>query len=234
MSLILPPGARSGLGAGVNASFRPGTVFRSNLSFEEFARSTRTGRADLVKTVYTLVPPPGMEFDEWAVREIRRSFDPGFVPFHRKLIFRSATGGEIICHNWGVARRSEHGPRNELLAVAERPTSGYFATLEHPTDIDGIYPFGVGMDSDGLPPAYERFDGPTVLDHCRRVFGIAIEKFNQRQKERAAEKAKSIDSWLDEADQKFADQIPRSDWSTATPPTPEKDRIKPIEETTSE
>ncbi len=226
MNLIIPSGLARPAQPNYGIRAGDGTIYRSELSAEEFMRSARTGRALLLKTVYTLVPPPGMEFDEAAVRQIRASFDPGFIPFHRKMIFQSSTGGEIICHNWGVCRYSEHGVRNELIAAAERPTTGYFSTLETPTDIDGIYPFGVGMDADGLPAPYEPFNGPMVVDHCRRVYGRAREKFEQRSKEREEEKAKRVETLLDVADQKFADALPRSDWSTATPPTPAKDRIK--------
>lgn len=167
-----------------------------------------------------------MEFDESAVRYIRRTFDPGLVPFHRVMIFRGKDGGEIRCHNWGIARYSEKGVQNELLRRAPRPSYGYFSKLEHPTDVDGIYPFGEGMNKDGIPPAYEPFIGEMVIDHCRRVFGLAIEKYEQRVAERKAERESEIETLLDVADQKFADMIPRSDWSTAVRPTPVKDQIK--------
>lgn len=190
-----------------------------------FQKSARTGRAMLVETVYTLVPPPGMEFDEDAVRTIRAQWDPGFIPFHRIMVFESVLGPVIKCHNWGVCRRSERGIQNELLQAANRPQTGYFATLEHPTDLDGIYPFGVGMDSNGLPAPYEPFEGPKVIDHCRRVYGEARQKFMARSEERKAAKEHALDDMIDEADQRFADLIPRSDWSTAVRPTPLKDQI---------
>ena len=181
--------------------------------------------ARVVETLYTFVPPPGMEFDEIAVRNIRSQWDPGFVPFHRIIVFRTKAGEEVKCHNWGVARYSEKGVQNELLKRAQRPLGGYFATLEHPTDIDGIYPFGVGMDKKGMPAPYFPFVREIVEAHCREQYGIAMERYAAIQPEREAAKERVIDEIVDQGDQRFADMIPRSDWSTAVRPTLVKEQI---------
>ncbi len=222
----------SRVGTGLHPALpRPNRPYIKNpkVSHFDIEASDRTGRAKLYETVYTLVPPPGMDFDESAVRAIRSQWDPGFIPFHRKMIFKSVLGSWIVCHNWGVCRYSEHGVQNELLRVAQRPMSGYFSTLEHPTDVDGIYPFGIGMSNDGLPAPYEPFNGPMVMDHCRRVYGEARRKYMEREREREEDREKRLDSYLDEANEKFKDQIPRSDWSTAVRPTPVAHQIKPGE-----
>jgi len=205
-------------------------IRNARLSPREFEISERTGRARLIETIYTLVPPAGMEFDEGAVRTIRSQWDPGFIPFHRKMIYRAADGGVIVCHNWGVCRYSEKGTQNEMLKTAQKPMTGYFSKLETPTDVDGIFPFGVGMDNAGLPAPYQPFYGPMVMDLCRRVYGEALAKFMERTEDRAKSKEGFIDKLIDEADQHFADLIPRSDWSTAVAPTPRAKQIQPTGE----
>lgn len=201
------------------------TIRRAQADAFEFEISRRDGLARLVDTVYTFVPPPGMEFDEIAVRNIRERWDPGLVPFHRIMIFRGKDGSEVKRHNWGVARRSERGVQNEMLKRALRPLGGYFSTLEQPTDIDGIYPFGVGMDKNGLPAPYFPFVREIVEGHCREQYGIAQERYRAIAPERLKDKERVIDAIVDAADQKFADMIPRSDWSTAVRPTNQKDQI---------
>lgn len=203
----------------------PARIRKANVPAIEFETSPRGDFARVVDVVYTFVPPPGMEFDEVAVRNIREQWDPGFVPFHRKMVFRTTTGEDVVRHNWGVARYSEKGVQNEQLKRAQRPLHGYFSKLEVPTDIDGIYPFGVGMDKRGMPAPYVPFVRELVEGHCREQYGIAQERYRALQPIREAEKEARIEAALDEADQRFADMIPRSDWSTAVKPTPVKDQI---------
>lgn len=194
----------------------------------DFERSDRHGRAVLTATVYTLVPPPGMEFDEDAVREIRSTYDRGFIPFHRKMVFRSVTGGDIVMHNWGICRFSLNGVQDDLLRVAHRPATGYFSTLEAPNIIDTIWPAGVGMDQFGLPPQYEPFDGPKVVSYCRLEWEqAAMEKYKEKARVREESKVKRRVDFFDDRVEHFMDILPtRGDWSTAVRPTPLKDQIK--------
>jgi hypothetical protein len=201
------------------------TAIRNSRNHYDFEISESSGHAILVDVVYTLVPPAGMEFDEKAVRYIRASFDPGFIPFHRVMVFKASTGGFIKCHNWGVCRYSEHGVQNEMLRMANRPATGYFSTLEHPTDIDGIYPFGCAMDKYGLPPPYERFDGAKVQEHCRREYGLARAKYAERVAISQAKRLRVADDIADQGAEKVVDHIPRTDWSTHVPPSPAEHRI---------
>lgn len=185
----------------------------------EIAHEPRTRAAILLGQAYSFQGPPGMEFDQALVKEVRRTFDPGFRIIHRVMVFRAATGGEIHKHNWGVARLTLNKPdapwKLELLARAEMP-SGYLGSLERPNLVDIFYPFE-GMNSEGIPPEYVPFDRTAVADLKARLdFRLmqrhhdAFKAWQLQQAEQDAEREKIGDRNLNEAGLEFEDRLKHS------------------------
>lgn len=138
----------------------------------------RPSRPMLLGMVYSLTGYPGQGFDEYWVRRIRADFDPTFRPIMRRMVFRAETGGEIWAENWGIARFSLRNPGPDwelkLLRQAIMPTSGYFATLGRPNLVDTWYP-PIGIDRDGLPPAYWPFNGQLMYAWFRGIIRARAE-----------------------------------------------------------
>lgn len=185
----------------------------------EIAHEPRTRSAILLGQVYSLQGPPGMEFDENLVKEVRRTFDPGFRLIHRVMVFRACTGGEIHKHNWGVARRTFNRPdaswKLELLSRAEQPR-GYLGSIERPNLVDVFYPFE-GMNQHGIPPEYVPFDRIAVADLKARLdFRLmqrhqdAFKAWQAQQAEQDAERDKRVDRTLNEAGLEFEDRLHHS------------------------
>lgn len=182
----------------------------------EIAHEPRTRAAILLGQVYSFQGPPGMEFDEALVREVRRNIDPGFRPFHRVMVFRSVTGGEVHKHNWGVARYTFNRPdapwKLALLSAAPMPP-GYLGSLERPNLVDILYPFE-GMSPEGIPPEYVPFDRMAVADLKARLdFRLmhrdqdAFKAWLAQQAEQDEARDKRVDATLNEAGLEFEDRL---------------------------
>lgn len=188
------------------------------------------GKPRLIGQVYSLCGFPGQTFDEYWVRKIRSDYDQGFRPIMRRMVFRSETGGEFYRDNWGVSRytRKQPAPPWELplLQAAPNDTGGYFATLERPNLIDCWFPFG-GMDAEGLPPAYQPFNGALMYTWFQEIMRDreagrntnALELFMKLYEEREAEKERDMDHEIDQRARDAVDMFPKFS-TTNVAPTP--------------
>lgn len=201
--------------------------------FYDFETQSRTRMATLLGQAYFLEPPPGYEWDLEVVKRIRSTFDSGLVPVHRVMVFRAATGGEIRCHNWGVARLSQNGKTEEapwkqqLLGAAPPPSNKYLASLERPNVIDTWYPI-MPMNDIGLPPEWQPLDEIALMDlrdidTFRRSFPDekdAVKAYNSIQKIKEAELAAGREKMFADAEEKFEDRMKTSN-------TPSTSKTKP-------
>jgi hypothetical protein len=72
------------------------------------------------------VPDVEYPWNPCDVREIRESFDPGFVPVFRRMAYRSQAGAIVVFKHHGNAWYDALSPDSDhLIATAEFPSTGY-------------------------------------------------------------------------------------------------------------
>jgi hypothetical protein len=139
----------------------------------------------------TRVPDVQYPWPPALVKIIRESYDPGFVPIFRKMVYKDTQTGGIFtfCHH-GVARYGENTPPDPRIVHCPRPSNGAGADYGPATFVerwfqnsDHVRP-GTVRALNNLPPPFIAFT-EWVVRWCEETYweSTAAEKAELHQKQ---------------------------------------------------